>query len=69
MSAHDSLYEYVVTRDAKLNHSDGSWSSIIRPPYGFGWEIADSSRDRHTVWRRVRRAGRLSVQEVASARG
>ncbi|AWB26213.1 hypothetical protein DA075_35655 (plasmid) [Methylobacterium currus] len=47
-------YEVVVTRDQKFDVSDGGWVTIPRKPPGTGWQIADASRDRHTVWRRVR---------------
>jgi hypothetical protein len=51
------IVEIAITRDRKVDDVDANgrsvgWHSISIPPDGDGWEIADSSSDRKTKWRR-----------------
>jgi hypothetical protein len=54
-----TLFEYAWTRDAHRDDYEGDqligWTRVAVPPPGVGWEIADSSKDTKTLWRRVRR--------------
>ncbi|ACA15363.1 hypothetical protein M446_0809 [Methylobacterium sp. 4-46] len=68
MNSPSLLVETITTRDSVLEHSDGSWVTLPRPPLGLGWVIADSSRERHTVWRRIRLARVGHRQEAPRAR-
>ncbi|ACA15750.1 hypothetical protein M446_1225 [Methylobacterium sp. 4-46] len=64
MSAPHLIIESVTTRDCVVEHSDGSWVTLPRPPRGVGWVIADSSRERHTTWRRIRLAPCTSLNAL-----
>ena len=51
------IVETAITRDLKVDEVDANgfsvgWQCIPVPPDGDGWEIADSSSDRKTKWRR-----------------
>jgi hypothetical protein len=54
VTEHRLIIERVTTRDCVVEHSDGSWETKPQPPRGLGWVLADSSRERHTTWRRIR---------------
>ena len=51
------MVEFCWTRDRIVDLPDGSWATMITRPWGSGWVVVDTHRDRHTKWRRIRRGG------------
>jgi hypothetical protein len=52
-----SILEISTTRDHAVTFEDGSSGTAPTRPYGRGWRVKDSHRDRHTVWWRARAWG------------
>jgi hypothetical protein len=51
------LLQFSTTRDHSVTLEDGSTATSPTKPWGPGWSISDSHRERFTVWWRARKWG------------